>query len=133
MIEFKGYITPATLNGINSCLLEHGFPAVSGVVLDDGFVPSELEMLSDEMANLIANTFAPTSTKVLGERAETERQRRFADYDTHALMYQREVRLGVSGAAEKLAAWDAYAEALRAINDTPDWYLSPQWPTPPEV
>lgn len=69
----------------------------------------------------------------LQQEVETERQRMFADCDTHAMMYQREIRLGFAGAAEKQAAWDAYAEALRAINDTPGWYLDPQWPTPPEA
>ena len=40
---------------------------------------------------------------------------------------------GVAGGAERLAAWDAYAESLRAINDTEGWFRDPQWPTKPEV
>jgi hypothetical protein len=66
-------------------------------------------------------------------QAEATRQALFAEHDKKVLRYQREVRLGVAGAVERLAAWDAYAEALRAVNDTPDWYRDPQWPTKPEV
>lgn len=66
-------------------------------------------------------------------QAEAQRQALFSEYDKKVLQYQREVRLGVAGGAERLAAWDAYAEALRAVNDTPDWYRNPQWPPRPEV
>jgi hypothetical protein len=66
-------------------------------------------------------------------QAEATRQALFAEHDKKVLRYQREVRLGVAGAVERLAAWDAYAEALRAVNDTPDWYRNPQWPVKPEV
>lgn len=74
----------------------------------------------------------PTDTE-LGARAEATRQALFAEYDVKALQYQRKVRLGVAGGAERLAAWDAYAEALRAVNDTEGWYKDPQWPQKPEV
>ena len=50
----------------------------------------------------------------------------------YKLLNQREVRLGVAGGAERLAAWDAYAESLRAINDTEGWFRDPQWPEKPE-
>ena len=56
----------------------------------------------------------------------------FAEYDKHVLQYQREVRLGLVGAEDRLAAWDAYAEALRAVNDTEGWFRDPQWPEKPE-
>jgi len=65
--------------------------------------------------------------------AEATRQALFAEYDKKVLQYQREVRLGIAGAEEKLAAWDAYAESLRAINDAEGWYLNPQWPPQPEA
>mgnify|MGYP001385154495 CR=1 FL=1 len=73
------------------------------------------------------------SDKTLELQAEAIRQALFAEYDKKALQYQREVRLGLSGAEERLATWDAYAEALRAINDTDGWYKDPQWPVKPEV
>ena len=50
----------------------------------------------------------------------------------YKLLNQREVRLGLVGAEDRLAAWDAYAEALRAINDTEGWFRDPQWPEKPE-
>ena len=86
-------------------------------------------------AEIINRPPTPEETRAweLLQAANKQREHLFSDYDAHSLMYQRGIRLGVAGAAEKLAAWDAYAEALRAVNDTPDWYLSPQWPTPPEV
>ena len=66
-------------------------------------------------------------------QAEAKRQALFAEYDKKVLQYQREVRLGMTGAEARLAAWDAYAEALRAINDTDGWYRDPQWPLKPGV
>ena len=74
----------------------------------------------------------PPSYEELAARAEAQRQTLFAEYDKHVLQYQREVRLGVAGGAERLAAWDAYAESLRAINDTEGWFRDPQWPEKPE-
>ena len=75
----------------------------------------------------------PPSDMELEAKANAQRQALFAEYDKKVLQYQREVRLGVAGGAERLAAWDAYAEALRAINDVEGWYRDPQWPTKPEV
>jgi len=74
----------------------------------------------------------PPSDAELEAKAEAQRQALFAEYDKHVLQYQREVRLGVAGGAERLAAWDAYAEALRAMNDTEGWFRDPQWPEKPE-
>ena len=135
MIEFRGAIAPATLTGINACLIEHGFGPVSGQVNDDGFELTEDvdNALPDEAKQLIANTFAPTPNHIREAREEAKRQELFAVYDKNALMYQRLVRLGVEGAAEKLAQWDAYAEALRAVNDIEGWFRDPQWPQKPEI
>ena len=75
----------------------------------------------------------PPTDAELKARAEAQRQALFAEYDKKVLQYQREVRLGIAGAEEKLAAWDAYAEALRAINDVEGWFRDPQWPQKPEI
>ena len=75
----------------------------------------------------------PPSDAELEAQAEATRQALFAEYDKKVLQYQREVRLGIAGAEARLAAWDAYAEALRAINDTSGWFRDPQWPPKPEV
>ena len=66
-------------------------------------------------------------------QAEATRQALFAEYDKKVLQYQREVRLGIVGAEARLAAWDAYAEALRAVNDIEGWFRDPQWPQKPEI
>ena len=134
MIEFNGTIAPVTLTGINACLIEHGFEPVNGQVLDDSFEVFEDtdNPMPDAAKQLIAETFAPLPDSMREERAKAIRQELFAEYDKKALQYQREVRLGVAGAEEMLAAWDAYAEALRAVNDTEGWYKDPQWPEKPE-
>ena len=75
----------------------------------------------------------PPSDEELEAQAEATRQALFAEYDKKVLQYQREVRLGLVGAEDRLAAWDAYAEALRAMNDTEGWFRDPQWPVKPEV
>ena len=75
----------------------------------------------------------PPTDAELGARAEAQRQALFSEYDKKVLQYQREVRLGIAGAEARLAAWDAYAESLRAINDTEGWFRDPQWPVKPEV
>ena len=82
-----------------------------------------------------APLYSPPDTRdfEMQAQAEATRQALFAEYDKKVLQYQREVRLGLVGAEEMLAAWDAYAEALRAINDTDGWYKDPQWPPKPEV
>jgi len=103
--------------------------------LNSGFSPDDIEereITEVEWADPNAPWNQP-SEESLQAQAEAIRQDLFAEYDKKVLQYQREVRLGVAGAEEKLAAWDAYAEALRAVNDTPDWYRDPQWPVKPEV
>ena len=135
MIEFNGTIAPVTLTGINACLIEHGFEPINGQIFDDGFEVFEDtdNPMPDAAKQLIAETFAPLPDSMREERAKAIRQELFAEYDKKALQYQREVRLGVAGAVERLAAWDAYAEALRAINDTEGWFRDPQWPQKPTV
>ena len=76
---------------------------------------------------------SPPTDAELEAQVEATRQALFSEYDKKVLQYQREVRLGLAGAEERLAAWDAYAEALRAINDTDGWFRDPQWPVKPEV
>ena len=78
------------------------------------------------------DTARKTPDAVRESRARAKREELFAEYDKKVLQYQREVRLGIAGAGVKLAAWDAYAEALRAINDTEGWFRDPQWPEKPE-
>jgi len=133
MIEFRGAIAPATLTGINACLIEHGFEPVNGQVLDDSFEVFEDtdNPMPDAAKQLITATFAPLPDSTREEKAEATRQALFSEYDKKVLQYQREVRLGMTGAEARLAAWDAYAEALRAVNDTEGWYLNPQWPQKP--
>ncbi len=135
MIEFKGTIAPATLTGINACLMEHGFEPVNGQVFDDGFEVFEDadNPMPDAAKQLITATFAPLPDSMREVRAEATRQALFAEYDKKVMQYQREVRLGIVGAEDRLAAWDAYAEALRAINDVEGWIRDPQWPPKPEV
>jgi hypothetical protein len=65
-------------------------------------------------------------------QAEAQRQALFAAYDTAIMQLRRHERLGDETATAKIAEWDAYATALEAINDTPEWYLNPQWPEKPE-
>ena len=99
----------------------------------DGLPQEVIELARTWTAEQIAGHDATAIIEqALAAQAEATRQDLFAEYDKKVLQYQREVRLGIAGAEERLAAWDAYAEALRAINDTDDWYLNPQWPTPPE-
>ena len=131
-ITLHGYLPDKELGILTHLLNEHGYKQeIVGYFTDDDFI-SEIE-LPDEIAELIATTFMPTPDSIREARAEAQRQALFAEYDKKALQYQREVRLGMTGAEARLAAWDAYAEALRAVNDTPDWYRNPQWPTKPEV
>ena len=75
----------------------------------------------------------PPSDMELEAKANAQRQKLFAEHDKKVLQYQREIRLGMTGAEARLAAWDAYAESLRAINDTEGWYRDPQWPLKPEA
>jgi len=120
-------------------LIEMQSDATEGTLIQNalsaGFSPDDIEereITEEEWADPNAQWNQPTDEE-LKARAEAQRQALFAEYDKKVLQYQREVRLGVAGAVERLAAWDAYAEALRAVNDTPDWYRDPQWPVKPEA
>ena len=87
-----------------------------------------------EHAEVLSDPPPPPDTRdfEMQAQAEATRQALFAEYDKKVLQYQREVRLGIAGVEARLAAWDAYAEALRAINDTEGWFRDPQWPEKPE-
>ena len=101
--------------------------------------PDEVRALAEkEWSPEVVGTYRKTITPPLTDteleaQAEATRQALFAEYDKKVLQYQREVRLGMTGAEARLAAWDAYAEALRVMNDTEGWYLNPQWPQKPEI
>lgn len=131
-ITLHGYLPDKELHILAAVLREHGITEdIVGVFTDDTF--ESVEDVPANIAELIGSVFAPTPDAVRESRARAKREELFAEYDKKVLQYQREVRLGVAGAVERLAAWDAYAEALRAVNDTPDWYKNPQWPPKPEV
>ena len=131
-ITLHGYLPDKDLHVLVAVLREHGITEeIAGVFTDDTF--ESVEDVPASVAELIGSVFAPTSNAVRESRARAKREELFAEYDKKVLQYQREVRLGLAGAEERLATWDAYAEALRAVNDTPDWYRNPQWPTKPEV
>ena len=131
-ITLHGYLPDKEFHVLTAVLREHGITEeIAGVFTDDTF--ESVEDVPASVAELIGSVFAPTPDAVRESRARAKREELFAEYDKKVLQYQREVRLGVAGAVERLAAWDAYAEALRAVNDTPDWYKNPQWPQKPEV
>ena len=73
------------------------------------------------------------SDEQLKAAAEAQRQALFREYDTAIAMLTRAERLGDTTASAKIAAWDAYAVALQEINDEPEWFRSPAWPTKPEA
>lgn len=127
------------INKLTGKLIEMQSDAPEGFLIKNalsaGFLPDDIEereITEEEWADQNAPWNKP-SDEEMEARAEATRQALFAEYDKKVLQYQREVRLGLSGAEERLAAWDAYAEALRAINDTEGWFRDPQWPVKPEV
>ena len=98
----------------------------------DGMPPEVIEFAKNWTPEQIAGHDATAIIEqALAAQANAQRQKLFAEYDKRVLQYQREVRLGVVGAVERLAAWDAYAEALRAVNDIEGWFRDPQWPVKP--
>jgi hypothetical protein len=100
----------------------------------DGMPPEVIELAKNWTPEQIAGHDVTVQIKkALEEQAEATRQALFAEYDKRVMQYQREIRLGMTGAEARLAAWDAYAEALRAINDVEGWYRDPQWPQKPEI
>ena len=120
-------------------LIEMQSAATEGTLIQNalsaGFSPDDIEereITEAEWADPNAPWNKPTDAE-LQAQAEAKRQALFAEYDKKALQYQREVRLGLSGAEERLATWDAYAESLRAINNIEGWFRDPQWPVKPEV
>ena len=75
----------------------------------------------------------PPTDAQLEAAAESQRQARFAEYDTAIMRLKRAERLGDTTATASIAQWDAYAVALQALNDAPGWYCDTVWPTKPEV
>lgn len=134
-IKLHGYLPDKELGVLTNLLNEHDhMQEIDGYFTDDEFI-SETE-LPEEIANLIAATFMPTPDFIRESRAEAQRQALFDWYDhTVEILANQHRRKDITDAEynEKLAVLDAYAEALRAINDTPDWYKNPQWPQKPEV
>ena len=132
IITLHGYLPDKEFHVLTAVLREHGITErIEGVFTDDTF--ESVEDVPASVAELISSVFAPTPDTVRESRARAKREELFAEYDKKVLQYQREVRLGIAGAEERLAAWDDYAEALRAINDTEGWYRDPQWPLKPEA
>ena len=73
----------------------------------------------------------PPTDAQLEAQAETQRQARFAEYDTAIMRLKRAERLGDTTATASIAQWDAYAVALQEINDAPGWYRDTVWPIKP--
>lgn len=91
-----------------------------------------IEITEQEWADLNGPWNQPSDAE-LEARAEATRQALFAENDKPLMMYMRRLFAGDETARAGFEACNAYAEALRAMNDTPDWYRNPQWPTKPEV
>ena len=75
----------------------------------------------------------PPTDAQLEATAESQRQARFAEYDTAIMRLKRAERLGDTTATASITQWDAYAVALQALNDEPGWYRDTVWPTKPEA
>ena len=90
--------------------------------------------LAEHPEALVPEPLPPPPTDAeLEARAEAIRQALFAENDKPLIMYMRRLLAGDETARAGFEACNAYAEALRAINDTEGWYRNPQWPTKPEV
>ena len=114
----------ATIDGVPMALNEAQYPELYAAVTE--YLEEHPDAFQD----------APSPPKLTDEQleaqAEAQRQALFAAYDTAIMQLRRHERLGDETATAKIAEWDAYATALEAINDTPEWYLNPQWPEKPE-
>jgi hypothetical protein len=75
----------------------------------------------------------PPTDAELEAQAKAQRQALFAENDKPLIMYMRRLLAGDETARAGFEACNAYAEALRAVDDTPGWYLNPQWPPKPEI
>ena len=75
----------------------------------------------------------PPTDAELEARAEAIRQALFAENDKPLIMYMRRLLAGDETARAGFEACNAYAEALRVMNDTEGWYRNPQWPPKSEV
>ncbi len=100
----------------------------------DGMPPEVIEFAKNWTPEQIAGHDATAQIeKALEEQAEAIRQSLFAENDKPLMMYMRRLLAGDETARAGFEACNAYAEALRAINDTEGWYRDPQWPQKPEV
>jgi len=120
-------------------LIEMQSDATEGTLIKNalsaGFLPDDIEereITEAEWADPNALWNQPTDAE-LEARAEATRQALFAENDKLLMMYMRRLLAGDETARAGFEACNAYAEALRAINDTEGWYLNPQWPVKPEV
>jgi len=93
----------------------------------EAYLQEHPEVLQDEPP------IPPPTDAELKARAEAQRQALFAENDKPLMMYMRRMLAGDETARAGFEACNAYAEALRAINDTEGWYKDPQWPQKPEV
>ncbi len=95
---------------------------------------SEIEAYLEEYPEslLIEPPPAQPTDIQLEAQAEAQRQVLFAENDKQLIMYMRRLFAGDETARAGFDACNAYAEALRAINDTEGWYKDPQWPEKPE-
>lgn len=75
----------------------------------------------------------PPTDAQLEAAAESQRQARFAEYDTAIMRLKRAERMGDPTATASIAQWDEYAVALQALNDSAGWFRDTVWPTKPEV
>lgn len=90
--------------------------------------------LADHPEAVQPEPLPPTPTDAqLEAAAESQRQARFAEYDTAIMRLKRAERLGDPNATANIARWDAYAVALQVLNDAPGWFKDTTWPTKPEV
>ena len=130
-ITLHGFEPVHELHMVANLCAERGLDIPSGHFTDTTFETDG--DVSPDVAQAIGGFFAPTPAQWIEARERAKREELFAEYDKKVLQSQREVRLGIVGAEARLAAWDAYAEALRAVNDIEGWFRDPQWPQKPEI
>lgn len=75
----------------------------------------------------------PPTDAQLEATAESQRQARFAEYNTAIMRLKRAERMGDPTATASIAQWDEYAVALQALNDVPGWFRDTVWPVKPEA
>lgn len=115
-------------------VFEVGYPAGYLVYQDDERY-AEIEAYLQEHPEALKEEPVPSppTDAELEAQAEATRQMLFAENDKSLMMYMRRLLAGDETARAGFEACNAYAEALRAMNDTEGWYLNPQWPVKPEA